>query len=122
LKEALKDFKQVVKVKPKDEDAVKKMKTCEKEIKAEAFIRAIESEGGPVGATLLSQQDLESMVVEASYTGPRLGLKMDDAEPASEKSSGEVDDSNQFRSSHITMDFVHELIAHFKVQKLLHRK
>jgi tetratricopeptide (TPR) repeat protein len=123
LKEALKDFKQVVKVKPKDEDAVKKMKTCEKEIKAEAFIKAIESEGGPVGATLLSQQDLEGMIVEAAYTGPRLGPKVDDSEPASEKSSGEVDlDSNQFRSSHITMNFVHELIAHFKVQKLLHRK
>lgn len=110
-------------MKPKDEDAVKKMKTCEKEIKAEAFIRAIESEGGPVAATLLSQQDLESLIVEASYTGPRLGPIMDDTEPASEKSSGEVDlDSTQFRNSHITMDFVHELITHMKAQKLLHRK
>lgn len=102
---------------------MKKMKTCEKEIKAEAFIRAIESEGGPVVSLLLSQLDLEGIIVEASYTGPRLGPRMDETEQLSEKSGGEAEpDCSQFRSSHVTMDFVHELIAHFKVQKLLHRK
>lgn len=115
MKEALKDFKHVVKIKPKDDDAVKKMKACEKELKAEAFIKAIESEGGPVASALMSQSDMDSIVVESSYDGPTLCRKLLEGE---ERGEGK----ESFNVSHITMEFVHELIARFKAQKLLHRK
>ena len=119
LKEALKDFKHVVKVKPKDDDAVKKMKACEKELKAEAFIKAIESEGGPVASSLMSQSDVDSIIVESSYDGPTLCRKQVEGEPNNDERG---EGKGSFHVNQITMEFVHELIAHFKGQKLLHRK
>lgn len=119
LKEALKDFKHVVKIKPKDDDAVKKMKACEKELKAEAFIKAIESEGGPIASSLMSQSEIDSIAVESSYDGPTPCKKLVEGEPVSEE-RGEGKES--FHAGLITLEFVHELIARFKAQKLLHRK
>lgn len=92
---ALKDFKAVAKIAPTDADAQKKLKLCEKVIKAEAFAAAIYSEDDDKPAVV----DFESIVVESSYNGPRLG---DDGE--------------------ITMDFVHDVIERFKSEKLIHKK
>ena len=102
LKLALKDFKTVVSIVPKDPDALKKMKTCEKAVKEEAFLKAIESnEDSQAG--LLSAIDIDSIVVDSSYTGPKLTI-----------------DENQ--NIIVTTDFVKETISYFKEQKLPHRK
>lgn len=44
LKEAQRDLKSVIKIVPKDPDASKKLKACEKAIREEAFNKAIEVE------------------------------------------------------------------------------
>ena len=119
LKEALKDFKLVVKLKPKDEDAMKKMKTCEKEMRAEAFTKAIESEGGPTTSPVMSQTEVESIVVESTYAGPMLRIRRSDSNSSSEL--GLALDLER-GSNPITNEFVHELIACFKNEKLLHKK
>jgi ABC-type Fe3+-citrate transport system substrate-binding protein len=52
-KEALKGFKKVAKAKPKDKDARKKLKACEKLVKQAAFAAAIESdETKPLSETI----------------------------------------------------------------------
>ena len=124
LKEALKDFKQVVKLKPKDEDAMKKMKTCEKEMKAEAFTKAIESEGGPSITSLMSLMEIDAIVVESSYDGPNLSIRKSrgDSSADGSGSSGLELDGGYACGSQITIEFVHEMIARFKSQQLLHRK
>jgi serine/threonine-protein phosphatase 5 len=99
LKAALKDFKTVVTLIPKDPDAQAKFKACDKAVKEDAFMRAIESEQEvdvPV--------DTNSIVVDTSYTGPRL---------EADSTTGAV---------HITPEFVAETMDYFKDQKLLHRK
>ena len=121
LKEALKDFKQVVKLKPKDEDAMKKMKTCEKEMKAEAFTKAIESEGGPSITSLMSLMEIDAIVVESSYDGPNLSIRKSRGDISADGSGLELD-GGYACGSQITIEFVHEMIARFKSQQLLHRK
>lgn len=96
LKEARKDFKIVLKIKPKDLDAKKKLDACEKAIKEDMFLKAIESEQ----TIPLSQQiNIADIVVEDSYTGPRLP-----------------------EDGSVTLDFVHELLEAFRSQRLIHRK
>mmetsp|Transcript_40567 Transcript_40567/g.53400 ORF Transcript_40567/g.53400 Transcript_40567/m.53400 type:complete len:505 (+) Transcript_40567:275-1789(+) len=95
-KKALKDFRAVVNLKPKDRDAREKFKACQKAAKEAAFAAAIESEE----TTPLSQSlSPESIVVEDSYDGPRL------------EESGVV-----------TVEFVEEMLERFKNQKLIHKK
>ena len=64
LKESLKDFKAVVKIVPKDQDALKKVKACEKAIREKAFNEAIEVENAPEPTI-----DFDSIIVESSYSG-----------------------------------------------------
>ena len=94
----MKDFKTVATIIPKDADALKKLKACEKAVREEAFQKAIESEDGDQ-----VNVDVDSIAVDASYTGPRL-----------------VPDENG--NVTITMDFVAEVMEYFKEQKRLHRK
>lgn len=112
LKTALKDFKAVVSIVPKDVDAQKKMKLCDKAIKEEAFLKAIESEAVPDIPI-----DIDSIVVEESYTGPRLEFVSTPSSP-SEATATELPRSVPV----VTMEFVHQMMAHFKAQKLIHRK
>lgn len=51
LKLALKDFKTVATIIPKDPDARNKLKACEKAVREEAFLKAIEQEAEPVMCT-----------------------------------------------------------------------
>lgn len=120
LKEALKDFKTVSKIVPRDQDSLKKLKQCEKEVRAEAFNKAIESEGGTVSNGVLSLQEIHDIVVESSYDGPRL---LEDTESMSNKDriSGKRS-GNSDKNLVISLDFIHEVIACFRNQKLLHRK
>lgn len=98
LKLAQKDFKAVVSIVPKDPDAIKKLKQCEKDIREEAFAKAIECET-PEEAAI----DPEQIVVEDSYSGPRLQLDAD-------------------KQPIVTVEFVLQVFEHFKNQQLLHRK
>ena len=64
---ARKDFRQVVKLKPKDRDARAKLNECEKAIREEAFSKAIEAEQtAPLSATY----DPSKLEVSSSYEGP----------------------------------------------------
>lgn len=109
LKLALKDFKAVVSIVPGDADAQKKTKQCEKALKEEAFQKAIESEVVPDVPI-----DIDSIVVEDSYTGPILELR---------RSSEEAEKGTMTTVTPVvTPQFVQQLIEHFKAQKKLHRK
>ena len=96
LKDARRDFQQVVKIHPRDKDAQSKLSEIDKELRKAAFLKAIESEKGkPASETV----DLRSIDVEAAYDGPRLS---DDGQ--------------------VTEEFVKQLTTHFQQQKKLHRK
>jgi len=71
FKDALRDFRTVRQLKPNNRDALEKFRACEKEVKREAFEKAIHSEDSaqlPVSQTV----DLSAIAVEESYGGPRL--------------------------------------------------
>lgn len=94
FKTALKDFKLVVKKKPKDKDARRKYAECAKSVKQAAFEKAIQSEyTKPVSETI----NIESINVPDTYTGPHL-------------------------ASTITYEFVMDLVDTFRNEKLIHRK
>ena len=84
---------------PKDPDAVKKLKACEKAVRQISFSKAIESEE-PTRVVV----DVSSISVEASYDGPRLP---------------EAVPGDPLR---VPRDFVMEMIECFKAQKLIHKK
>jgi len=108
LKEALRDFKMVVQIKPKDPDAAQKMKACEKRIREDAFAKAMEFDGPDSSALAI---DIASIVVEASYDGPRLPDPVD-------KSDGNDGSGGETKGLDVHMQFVHDTIAHFKNQKV----
>ena len=110
LKEALRDFKMVVQIKPKDPDAVQKMKACEKRIREDAFAKAMEFDGPNSSALAI---DIASIVVESSYDGPRLP---DPVPTSADKSSDGSTDASE--GLVVSMQFVHDTIAHFKNQKV----
>lgn len=95
FKEALKDFEILKNSKPNDQFYVDKYNNCSKIVRRIAFEKAIEVEEVPVSKTI----DIESMVVESSYTGPRLG-----------------------EDNKVTKEFMLETIQTFKDRKLIHKK
>lgn len=97
LKEALKDFKAVVKRSPNEQDARKRMVECEKEYKRIEFERAIMCEDD-AKSILEKIGDVASIIVEPNYDGPVLA------------------------ETGIDLAFVKNLMLHFKNQKKLHRK
>ncbi|CAI5465157.1 unnamed protein product [Closterium sp. Yama58-4] len=98
FKDALKDFKQAAKIAPRDPDARKKLKECEKAVREEAFQNAIASpDSGPVGFRDFGI-DVSSIEVEATYDGPRL------------------------EGEEVTLSFVQKMMDAFKNQKKLHRR
>lgn len=101
LKEARKDFKQVLKIKPTDAHARKQYNECDKQIKALAFLAAIEVEDTP-SATI----DINSIVISSDYVGPRLP----------------EDDEGKLSGEPLTEVFVHDMIGMFREQKLIHKK
>ncbi|CAI7811634.1 unnamed protein product [Closterium sp. NIES-54] len=98
FKDALKDFKQAAKIAPRDPDARKKLKECEKAVREEAFQNAIASpDSGPVGFRDFGI-DVSSIEVDATYDGPRL------------------------EGEEVTLSFVQKMMDAFKNQKMLHRR
>ena len=100
---ALRDYERVSKVRPNDKDAKAKFTECRKIVQQIAFNKAIAVD--EKATSIAENLDMESMIVEDKYDGPRLSL-------ASEIS--EV--------SKVTVDFMDQLLEHYRDQKLLHRK
>jgi len=95
-KDAFKDFKSAKQLKPNDRDALQKYKAAEKEVKREAFEKAIHSDE-PKREYLADTIDADSMPVDSSYTGPRPSFPLQ-------------------------LDDVLAIAAHMKAQKQLHAK
>jgi serine/threonine-protein phosphatase 5 len=94
--EAVRDWKVVVKLNPKDAAAKLRYEECNKIVKRDAFLKAIEVADAPSAAEGL---DLDAMVVEAEYDG----VKLD-------------------KDTTITQEFVDDMIHRFKNEKRLHKK
>lgn len=93
-REALRDWKIVIKKAPSDATAKIRLADCEKIVKRDAFLKAIEVEDAPSAVEGL---DLEHMAVEPSYDGAKLG-------------------------DTITLEFVEDMIERFKNGKKLAKK
>ncbi|KAH0548111.1 Palmitoyl-protein thioesterase 1, partial [Trichoglossum hirsutum] len=93
-KEALKDFKTVVRKAPHDKDAKLKLGECEKIVRRAEFLKAIEVGDAPSAAEGL---DLDAIVIDDSYDGVRLENDM-------------------------TQEFIDDMIKRFKNGKTIHRK
>eukprot|EP01113_Clastostelium_recurvatum_P027663 TRINITY_DN3340_c0_g1_i2.p1 TRINITY_DN3340_c0_g1~~TRINITY_DN3340_c0_g1_i2.p1 ORF type:complete len:476 (-),score=61.94 TRINITY_DN3340_c0_g1_i2:41-1468(-) len=94
-RDALKNFRQVVKIVPNDRDARTKLLECEKQIKKMAFEEAIASEHTKSVFEEVSYQDTQ---VDESYTGP------------------------SYEGDKISKEFASHLVQHFKDQKNLHKR
>lgn len=93
-KDALRDFKTVVRKRPSDAEAKLRLRECEKVVKRIEFLKAIEI-GEPPSAS--EGLELESMTVEDEYDGKRLEAVM-------------------------TQEFVDDMIERFKNGKKIHKK
>lgn len=93
-REALKDFKTVVKIEPNNKDAKLKLAECEKIVRRVEFLRAIEV-GDPPSA--FEGLDIDSITIDTAYDGVRLEDSM-------------------------TQEFIDDMITRFKDGKQLHRK
>eukprot|EP00998_Keelungia_sp_KM082_P012231 NODE_854_length_1593_cov_117.547067_g844_i0.p1 GENE.NODE_854_length_1593_cov_117.547067_g844_i0~~NODE_854_length_1593_cov_117.547067_g844_i0.p1 ORF type:complete len:474 (-),score=95.34 NODE_854_length_1593_cov_117.547067_g844_i0:94-1515(-) len=94
--EALKDFKRVTVLEPKDRGAAQKYNACLKQVQQARFLEAVATPDEPPMST---QLNVESIDVPSTYTGPRI-----------------ADDGV------ITPEFVTELMHWYKNQNSLHRK
>lgn len=94
FKEALKDFEILKNSKPSDKFYLEKYVDCQKIVKRIAFERAIAVEEVPISKSI----DLDSMVIESSYTGPVM------------------------TEGKLTRDFMLQTIETFKNRKLIHKK
>ncbi|KAL9053906.1 MAG: hypothetical protein Q9162_004479 [Coniocarpon cinnabarinum] len=94
--DALRDWKIVVKKQPNDAIAKTQCEECQKIVKRDAFLKAIEVGPQPSAAEGL---DLDSMTVESSYDGVAL-----------DKEKG------------MTQEFIDDMIHRFKNGKRIHRK
>lgn len=75
FKQALKDFETVVKVRPGDQDAKRKVHECAKIVKQVAFAKAIAVDDSIVRKSVAEGINLETMLVESNYPGPRIDDK-----------------------------------------------
>ncbi|KAJ3104101.1 Serine/threonine-protein phosphatase 5 [Phlyctochytrium planicorne] len=98
LKDAVKDFRAVVKVAPNDADAKVKLAECEKELKRREFEKAISFDEDKKSAAELIG-DINSIAVGNSYDGPHLA-----------------------EDGTVTEEFVDSLLGYMEKQKTLHRK
>lgn len=94
---ALRDYERVSKVRPNDKDAKAKFTECRKIVQQIAFNKAIAVE--EKSNSIADNLEVESMIVEDKYDGPRL-----------------------VSETKVSVDFVDQLLEHYRDQKLLHRK
>lgn len=105
FKNAVANFRAAARLAPKDPDLRKKLAEAEREYKRVRFEEALSLPDDTTSA--LDSIVLQDVVVEDSYTGPRM-----------EASVGE--DGQEGYS--ITLDFVKAMLEAFKEQKLIHRR
>ncbi|RCI03266.1 hypothetical protein CU098_001338, partial [Rhizopus stolonifer] len=98
FKEALKDFRIVTKRAPADKDAKAKFDECAKIVRRIEFERAIEHNDQK--RSVAENLDLDSIVVDEKYDGPRINEE----------------------TKMIDLAFVEAMIEHFKQQKKIHKK
>jgi hypothetical protein len=93
-KDARKDFRKVCQLRPKDRDARSKLQACEKVIKQEAFLKAIQSEKtAPLSATF----DANKIAITA-YDGPN---------PVADGPTTDMDlEASLFEPGNLPRDFV----------------
>jgi serine/threonine-protein phosphatase 5 len=110
FKLARKDFKTVVKLKPKDKDGKAKLAAVEKAIREEAFAKAIEAEQtAPLSVTF----PIDAIEVPATYNGPHPngGSFQPDQEAALFEAPGQL-----------PQEFVLAAMEYFKQQQLIHKR
>lgn len=111
FKQALKDFETVVRFRPTDQDAKKKVTECGKIVKQIAFAKAIAVDDSVIKKSVADGINVKSMLVENNYTGPKINEKADeDGSSGSEVETG------------ITMQFMKELMDCFRSGKRLHKR
>ncbi|XP_042884048.1 serine/threonine-protein phosphatase 5-like [Penaeus japonicus] len=96
FKLALKDYETVTKTRPNDRDAKVKYNECQKVVKMLMFQKAIAVDDDK--KSIAEAINLESMVIEDDYVGPRL------------------------EDGKVTENFMKELMEYYKAQKKLHRR
>jgi serine/threonine-protein phosphatase 5 len=110
FKLARKDLRTVCKLQPTSKDARSKLAAVEKEIKQEAFAKAIEAEQT---APLSSTFDPNAIDLGTSYEGPH---------PATHLLTDMDAEAALFEPGQLTRDFVLNACQAFKEQKLIHRR
>ncbi|KAG7357142.1 protein phosphatase [Nitzschia inconspicua] len=113
LKDAKKDFRKVCQLQPKSKDARAKLQACEKAIREEAFLKAIESE---MTAPLSETYDPNAILLNASsYDGPNPLM-----------SDGPTEDmeleASLFQPGKLPREFVLASMEYFRNQKLIHKR
>lgn len=112
FKLARKDFRAVCKLTPKSKDARSKLAEVEREIREEAFAKAIEADQT---APLSSTYDPATIDIPSSYDGPHPaadGALLADMEA----------ESALFQPGCLSRDFVMAACQYFKHQNLIHRR
>ena len=93
-REALRDFKTVVRKEPNNRDAKLKLAECEKIVKRIEFLHAIEVSDAP---SPFEGLEIDSIAIDPGYDGAKLGDSM-------------------------TQEFIDDMISRFKSGKKIHRK
>jgi serine/threonine-protein phosphatase 5 len=109
---ARKDFRTVVKLKPKDRDARAKLQACDKAVREEAFALAIQAEQT---APLSSTYDASKMDIPSDYDGPHPspdGLLLSDMDA----------ELGFFEPGKLPLSFVMAAVERFLDQKLIHKR
>eukprot|EP01061_Rhynchopus_euleeides_P017242 TRINITY_DN286_c1_g4_i1.p1 TRINITY_DN286_c1_g4~~TRINITY_DN286_c1_g4_i1.p1 ORF type:complete len:480 (+),score=211.51 TRINITY_DN286_c1_g4_i1:287-1726(+) len=75
-KEALKDYKRVVQLRPSDADAAKKFKECDKEVKRLAFLAAIKTDEKEPTFVKYASGKWQDIPVPSSFSGPQIQEKV----------------------------------------------
>lgn len=126
LKEALRDFETVVKIVPKDPDALQKLNQCRKELKLKSLNAAIINNEIDPDLHSWTHAEIDAIPVERSYDGPVMIEASNTHAHAYAHARNIQHDRNDDLSPEckypVTMEFVHETIEYFRASKLVHRK
>lgn len=111
FKLARKDFRAVVKLKPKDKDARMKLAACEKAVREAAFAEAIQAEQT---APLSSTYEPNNIDIAETYDGPH---------PSGDAALTDMDlEASLFEPGKLPLEFVMASVERFKDQKLIHKR
>jgi serine/threonine-protein phosphatase 5 len=110
-KEAMKDFKHVCKLKPKDPDARNKLSCAKKAVTEAAFAAAIYSDAtAPLSDTL----EVGDISIPADYDGPSPSPSGVLSDMAAEEAL--------FQPGALPLAFVMQSVEHFRAQKMVHKR